>query len=429
MKKAYIFLFIIFMFIVSCGNKITDPSKNIDDIEYYDPATAETKEYNFVRIDPTGAYIDTRSMFKKLAVSKNAIIYLEEGHNEITKNTIISFVKKFEEYYPKEIEIYGSPSDIDQNGKIIFLIASLNTNGPGTIGGYFNHEDLIYGKDNVKGEYLHVDPSVGEENYIFGVMMHELQHLINYYNNAMQGKAMDIWLNEGLSESTSHIFAKDISDSRLQSLNVIPYYSFYSWYFQYSKNNYIFGQPMDTFSYGPVSMFMKWIDIKTGGNQEIYKRIAFSTIADSEQRLVDSVKALNSTLGSDMDTLLFNWIKGINNGEIPDLRVDNLYYNPFIKNGQTLLLPRALIICSKEDADKITDPNVKKESLENGNWIVLNARKNLNPGYTSESDIVHLSLTTPKVPNSSYNNITELTAFKKGYFIDKVITEKDIIRK
>ena len=93
MKKTYIFLFIIFMFIISCGNKITGPSENIDGIEYYDPATAETKEYNFIRIDPTGAYIDTRSMFKKLAVSKNAIIYLEEGHNEITKNTIISFVK------------------------------------------------------------------------------------------------------------------------------------------------------------------------------------------------------------------------------------------------------------------------------------------------------------------------------------------------
>ena len=218
---------------------------------------------------------------------------------------------------------------------------------------------------------------------------------------------MDIWLNEGLSESTSHIFAKDISDSRLQVLNAIPYYSFYSWYFQYSKDNYIFGTPMDSFSYAPVSMFMKWIDIKTGGNQQIYKKIASSyNIKDGEQRLVDSVKALNSTLGSDMDTLLFNWIKGINKGEVPGLSINNFasipdnYYNLFTKNGQTLLLPRLLIICSKEDADKITDPNVKKESLENGNWIVLNARKNLNPGYTSESDIVHLSLTTPAVRNS-----------------------------
>ena len=67
--------------------------------------------------------------------------------------------------------------------------------------------------------------------------------------------------------------------------------------------------------------------------------------------------------------------------------------------------------------------------MENGNWIVLNARKNLNPGYTSESDIVHLSLTTPAVRNSRYNNITELTVFKKGYFTDRVITEKDIIKK
>ena len=189
MKRNYIFLFIIFMFIASCGNKITGPSENIDGIAYYDPSNAETKEYNFIRIDPKGAYIDTRSMFKKLAVSKNAIIYLEEGHNEITKNTIISFVKKFEEYYPKEIEIYGNPSDLDLNGKIIFLMGNLNTNQtkekPG-IGGYFYGYDLIYGKDNVKGEYLHVDPSVADENYTLGIMMHELQHLINYYNNARQ---------------------------------------------------------------------------------------------------------------------------------------------------------------------------------------------------------------------------------------------------
>lgn len=133
--------------------------------------------------------------------------------------------------------LHGSPSDLDQNDKIIFLIASLNTNGAGAIGGYFNSEDLIYGKDNVKGEYLHVDTDTSDENYIFGVMMHELQHLINYYNNAMlKNKAMDIWLNEGLSESTSHIFAENISDSRIQAFNALPYYSLYSWYFQYSKN-------------------------------------------------------------------------------------------------------------------------------------------------------------------------------------------------
>ena len=81
MKKIlFIYLTIVMAFIVSCNNKSMNPTDNSgsgDEITYYDPATAETKEYNFVRIDPTGANIYTRSMFKKLAVSKNAIIYLE----------------------------------------------------------------------------------------------------------------------------------------------------------------------------------------------------------------------------------------------------------------------------------------------------------------------------------------------------------------
>ena len=62
MKKNYIFSFIIFMFIISCNKPVTSPSDTsseiIDDITYYDPATAETKEYNFIRIDPTGANIE-----------------------------------------------------------------------------------------------------------------------------------------------------------------------------------------------------------------------------------------------------------------------------------------------------------------------------------------------------------------------------------
>ncbi|WP_256097161.1 hypothetical protein [Brachyspira hampsonii] len=42
---------------------------------------------------------------------------------------------------------------------------------------------------------------------VFGVMMHELQHLINYNMNAINGnREMDVWLDEALSESTSYIY-------------------------------------------------------------------------------------------------------------------------------------------------------------------------------------------------------------------------------
>ena len=76
-------------------------------------------------------------------------------------------------------------------------MANLNTNEQGGsfgMGGYFDPLEISFGKDRVSGEYLHVDTGKTMD-YVIGVMMHELQHLINYYNNAMQGKAMDIWLN------------------------------------------------------------------------------------------------------------------------------------------------------------------------------------------------------------------------------------------
>ena len=185
-------------------------------------------------------------------------------------------------------------------------------------------------------------------------------------------------------------------------------------------------------SYAPVSIFMKWLDTKTGNNQEIYKKIAFSTIADNEQRLLECVKELNPDLGSDMDTLLINWIKGIHNGDIKDIPAPNTpnisalasasdkVYNEFIKNGQTQLLPRALIVCSEQDANKITDPNIKRDTLPNGNYIILNTRKNASAGYVSLSDIIPISLTRTAARN---NNVSELTMFKKDYFTDIVITK------
>ncbi|MBW5379876.1 hypothetical protein E6A50_02270 [Brachyspira hampsonii] len=131
MKKTYIFLFIIFMFIVSCANKITSPSEIIGDIKYYNPSIAETKTYNYYKNDgQTGEYLVYRDKFKKLAESKNAIIYVEESQidKSITKEVILNFIKEYDSNVNKEIEIYGEIPDFDGNGKVIFLMADLNTN-------------------------------------------------------------------------------------------------------------------------------------------------------------------------------------------------------------------------------------------------------------------------------------------------------------
>ncbi|MBW5411079.1 hypothetical protein E6A50_11960, partial [Brachyspira hampsonii] len=153
-------------------------------------------------------------------------------------------------------------------------MASLNTNskqGGLSLGGYFSQRDLIVGKNGVRGEYLYVD-AFWDISLILGVMMHELQHLINYNVNVLNnGKEMDIWLNESLSESTSHIFSPSMVERRVAAFNKIAYYSFYSWHLKYTDNSNIFARNLSVASYANGSMFMKWLDTKTGGDQKIYK--------------------------------------------------------------------------------------------------------------------------------------------------------------
>ncbi|PTY41412.1 hypothetical protein [Brachyspira hampsonii] len=433
MKRNYIFLLIVFIFIASCGNKITSPSENINGIVYYDSETAETKYFSFYKIDgTTGEDFEAKSKFKKLAESQNAIIYFEDGYS-FTRDQLRSFTTQFEESYKKEISIYGEPSDLDRNGKIIFLMADINTNG-NSIGGYFDPNDLIYGKDGIRGEYLHVNFK-WEFELIFAVMMHELQHLINYNVNVFgHNKDMDIWLNEALSESTSHTFNNIFVQDRVQSFNEIPYYSFYSWYLKYEDETDIFGQYLDALSYSPASMFMKWIDTKTGGNQEVYRKIASSTIADSEQRLVNSVNELAPSLGSDMNTLLINYISDIYNGNNLGLNVspiplsDSGLTEYLTVNGQLPLVPKALVVCSAEDANKITDSKITKTALKDGNYLLLNTSKNATPGFVAANNVVGVSITLPQSSKSlsvKYSDFKDLTIFKDNYFKDVIIKERD----
>ncbi|MEI0486411.1 hypothetical protein R4K89_03185 [Brachyspira intermedia] len=434
MKKSYIFLFIIFMFIISCGNKVTSP--NDGSITYYDPNNTIVKTYSYrVNDAKTGNMVDTEGAFKKLAESANAIIYVEESQIDkgITKESVLSFLREFENYLPKEIEIYGEIPDFDGNGKVIFLMAELNINiTPETVsklGGYFSSADIIYGKEGVRGEYLHVN--VPTSDGTLGTMMHELQHLINfnvnYFNN---GREMDLWLNEALSESTSHIFSQSIVDRRKSIFNDIPYYSFYTWNLSYIDGSTsgivpVGGNGNILISYASSSMFMKWLDSKTGGKQEIYKKIAHSDPSlISEQRLMNVLSQYG--FGNDMNTVLLDWIEGVNKGEVQGINIAPIDPTDpkFNINGSIALLPKSLVVYSTAN-NPISDPKTKTIELgQTGLSAVINTSVNQNPGkgIASAADVVNLSLKKAANLNSSIKyQRANLTG--SGHFIDKVITK------
>ena len=430
MKKSHIFLFIIFMFIISCGNKVTAPS--VSDITYYDPNEAIIKTYTYsIKDNKDQSMIAKEGAFKKIAESANAIIYVEESQIDkgITKADVISFLREFENYLPREIEIYGEIPDLDGNGKIIFLMTDLNTNATTSrLGGYFQPSDLMNGKNGAAGEYLHVNLPVSD--ITLGIMMHELQHLINAYNNLMQGKSMDIWLNEALSESTSLIFSEPIAEEREDIFNKSTYYSFYTWNLAYSSTSGIVpvgGDGNILMSYASSSMFMKWLDIKTGGNQEIYKEIAHSPSAPtSEQRLMNVLS--KHGFANDMDTVLLDWIADINNGVVPGIKpaaIDPT--DPKFNIGGTIkLLPKSLVVYSTADNPQITTSGrLETRPLgQTGLSAVINTSVNKTAGIALAADVENLTIKKAANLNSSIK-YQRFNLQDRGYFIDKVITEED----
>lgn len=429
MKKSHIFLFIIFMFIISCGNKVTAPS--VSDITYYDPNNTIIKTYTYnIKDNKDQSMIAKEGAFKKIAESANAIIYVEESQIDkgITKAGIISFLRKFENYLPREIEIYGQFPDIDGNGKVIFLMADLNTNVTTSgLGGYFQPSDLMNGKNGAPGEYLHVNLPVSDMT--LGIMMHELQHLINAYNNLMQGKSMDIWLNEALSESTSLIFSEPIAKEREYIFNTSHYYSFYTWDLAYRSTSGIVpvgGDGNILMSYASSSMFMKWLDSKTGGKQEIYKEIAHSPSAPtSEQRLMNVLS--KHGFANDMDTVLLDWIADINNGAVPGLKLSAIDPTDpkFNINGKIPLLPKSLVVYSTDDNPQIKDGDeLLTRDLGQGLSVVINNSvnqgNNLQLGIAAAADVAHLNINKAANLNSSIK-YQRFNLQGRGYFIDKVI--------
>jgi hypothetical protein len=146
-----------------------------------------------------------------------------------TNAEMTAFGQAFEDTgYPLDVANFGEPSDIDANGRVAILFTPgvnvLSTSPNFVIGGAFASRDLFPTTATStlpgcvasnEGEMFYMpvpDPGstingnyTNKENMarrVLGVLVHELQHLINagrriYVNDAFDFE--EVWLNEGLS--------------------------------------------------------------------------------------------------------------------------------------------------------------------------------------------------------------------------------------
>ena len=320
----------------------------------------DTEGFSVYRSSSSGSGLS--SDFIKATIAKeteNLIVYVEkdESYNSSSLDLVCN---EFEKHYAKEKSIYGNHTDVDNNGKIIILFLDLNPeSGNGSIlNGYFNPADLIDGQGN-NADMLYMDLGGLNNNpyYMAGTILHELQHLINYNVNVLGNRRdMEVWLNEALSESTSVLFNRTTVNSRNREFNSINYYCFYTW-----------DLPINVFAnYPSASVFMNWLYIKSGYNDNIFKNIASSKEVNAYRRVLSTV----NTIYSSWDSLLIQWIEDVNNGLVSGAKInkiDKTYANTYIP-----LYPGALLVFNQLVVGNIDTSSISLlKSKQNNNSLIL----------------------------------------------------------
>lgn len=319
----------------------------------------DTDGFSVYRSSSSGSGLS--SDFIKATIAKeteNLIVYVEKGES-YNSSSLDLVCNEFEKHYAKEKSIYGNHTDVDNNGKIIILFLDLNPeSGNGSIlNGYFNPADLIDGQGN-NADMLYMDLGGLNNNpyYMAGTILHELQHLINYNVNVLgNGRDMEVWLNEALSESTSVLFNSTTVNSRNKEFNSINYYCFYTW-----------DLPINVFAnYPSASVFMNWLYVKSDYDENVFKNIAASKSVSSYNRVLSQVAAISSS----WDSLLLQWIDDVNNGIVSGAKINKINKN--YVNLSIPLYPGALLVLNLSNGVNISYSSSFLKSKQNNDSVIL----------------------------------------------------------
>ncbi|HMV36035.1 MAG TPA: hypothetical protein PKD60_09085, partial [Turneriella sp.] len=161
------------------------------------------------------------SMFA--AASAHANLYVE-AKQEVPKSSIDGLLAAFENnIVPVEHVWFTTPTDVDQNGKVILLLLDIQDgyrdgSSSGYIAGYFdplNHYsdasvnalNSQYHSNQAEMLYLDTYPADVTRSAFFSTLAHEYQHLLQFgkYYKGDQDDIEPTWIDEGLSEVSSDL--------------------------------------------------------------------------------------------------------------------------------------------------------------------------------------------------------------------------------
>lgn len=143
---------------------------------------------------------------------------------------LLKFARDFDTItYPTLINTFGTPSDVDGDGKVKILVMDIKdgaTANSAYVAGYF--DPINYFPDNlfsrVRSNYAEVLYMDGKElivalnhdpNAFASTAAHEFQHLLRYPRMRAANQTDELWINEGTSEVASDIAGYGPQTNRL----------------------------------------------------------------------------------------------------------------------------------------------------------------------------------------------------------------------
>jgi hypothetical protein len=108
------------------------------------------------------------------------------------------------------VDLFGTPSDVDGDGKVSFLFTHLVDDAEG-IAGFYSASSVLaveVGGNGNMSDIMFLSPTL-EVGFYRPTLVHEFQHLINFNQHVLVrgGDAEESWLNEGLSHLSEDLVA------------------------------------------------------------------------------------------------------------------------------------------------------------------------------------------------------------------------------
>jgi hypothetical protein len=182
----------------SAASKTSQPEQN-------------TRTFTFNRFGNVTSDRTVRSTL--VASNTRAVAYLDDSlagaDVKITRPDIQNILDKFSDTsYATITDIFGEPSDVDSNGKVVFLFTPL-VDQVGGVAGFYSSGSLFSvseGGNGNRSDMMFIGLS-HELAFYAPLLAHEFQHLISFNQHALirNGDSEESWLNEGLSHHTEDL--------------------------------------------------------------------------------------------------------------------------------------------------------------------------------------------------------------------------------